>query len=347
MKRATTIVDKRTGTLFALVAVLVAVPAVSGQSADRKTAQQLNRLAHKAIAEGNYKAAVARGHELEKLRPDAATPAYNLACGYSLLDDTVSAVQWLRKAAEKGFMFTATAMRDGDLDGIRGDPGYTEAMAMIRKNNAARLEALKPKINNAPLVIHIPAGYDGANPVPLIVALHPYGGRAEPIAHTWKEIAADIGAIVVAPQAHTRQAQGFAWGIMEHAEYTILNAIDRAQKKYNIDGERIVLTGFSQGSTMSFYVGLKHPDRIAGVIPVSGFYDGILNPIPPRVSETFPRFFIMNGALDAEAQNNRHVASALQSAGAMVELRIYDGIGHAFPRNRDAELRDAIRFVLE
>ena len=54
----------------------------------------------------------------------------------------------------------------------------------------------------------------------------------------------------------------------------------------------------------------------------------------------------MNGAKDREAQNNREAAAALRDAGGVVEIRIYEGIGHAFPNHREGELRRALAFVL-
>ncbi len=329
-----------------LLAFLVQAQPVRAEPTQRQKETQLDRQQRLAMQRGDYEAAIEHGLAFAKLSPGNYLPAYNLACSYSLLFDRDNGVKWLRIAAERGFFLAASSLRDTDLDALRDHPGYAEAMAIIRANNDARLEVLKPRIDNAPLATHVPVGLDPQTPAPLIVALHPYGGQAKPMVRLWEKIADEVGAIVVAPEAHTPYAGGFTWGIMEHAEYTILSAIKRARKMYNIDATKIVLTGFSQGGSMSFYVGLRHPSLIAGVIPMSGHHELKITPVPKSAPDKFPRFYIMNGSLDGAVQNNRRAARDLEKAGALVKLRIYSGVGHALPKDRGRELRTALYFAL-
>ncbi len=338
------------GVIVLVVAVLLSVSAAQSVRAEPtagRQAERLDRLVRGALHRGDYEAAIETGLTLARLTPENPIPAYNLACAYSLLMDKDNGVKWLRAAGERGFFLTTSMLRDDDLDALREHPGYAEAMAIIQANNDAKLEAIKPRVDRAPLETHLPANYDPARSAPLIVALHPYGGRAKPMIRLWKKIADEMGAIIVAPQAHTPHAGGFTWGVMEQAEYAILGAIRRTRKKYNIDAGKIVLTGFSQGGSMSFYVGLRHPSLIAGVIPMSGHHERKLTPVPKIATAKFPRFFIMNGSQDGAVGNNRKAASDLKQAGATVELRIYEGVGHALPNDRESEFRTAIRYVLE
>ena len=55
---------------------------------------------------------------------------------------------------------------------------------------------------------------------------------------------------------------------------------------------------------------------------------------------------VLIGARDEEAENNREAARLLTRAGAPVLLEIDEGLGHAFPKERDRELRRALDFVL-
>jgi acetyl esterase/lipase len=59
-----------------------------------------------------------------------------------------------------------------------------------------------------------------------------------------------------------------------------------------------------------------------------------------------PRFFIMVGEQDDAAAGSRKSARALEDAGFDVTLKVYTGVGHSFPRNRDAALDAALHFVL-
>ncbi len=139
---------------------------------------------------------------------------------------------------------------------------------------------------------------------------------------------------------------GYHWGKVEEGEYLLLRAIRKAKEDYRIDDKRVVLTGFSQGGSLTFDVALRHPQVVTGAIPVAGSFDERIAPLPEGPREGLPRFCIINGALDKQADNNRLAAKKLEAAGAAVEIKIYHGIGHAFPPNRHAELRTALEFVL-
>jgi acetyl esterase/lipase len=92
-------------------------------------------------------------------------------------------------------------------------------------------------------------------------------------------------------------------------------------------------------------MGLQDPGSYAGILPIAGFYDERVAPVP--AGKRLPRFAILNGELDEEAANNRRAASALRKAGAAVKLEIYPRLGHAFPPGHETELRAALRFLLD
>lgn len=307
---------------------------------------RLRRALRSAFEKGDYEQAASLAEALAARDPSAPTAAYDAACAYARLGRPAQALGWLRTAAARGFHLTATALRDPDLDPIRTDPGFAEIVAAFERNSAAALERAKPAIDAAPLLTRVASRVDRSRPAPLLVALHSAGGRAEAIADVWTGVAGERGVVLVAPQSHVSRGRGFDWGVMDHAEYAILRAVDRARASHRIDPARIVLTGFSQGASMAFFVALRHPGLFTGVIPVAGHHEERLNPLPSRRPDVLPRFFIMCGARDEAAANNRQAAAALGAAGASVELRIYPGVGHGFPANREEELRDALRFAL-
>lgn len=50
----------------------------------------------------------------------------------------------------------------------------------------------------------------------------------------------------------------------------LLKFIDELVEKHDLDAERIYLCGFSQGAIMSFAVALTEPEKLAGVVAMSG-----------------------------------------------------------------------------
>src|SRR5687768_18243942 len=88
--------------------------------------------------------AVAHAPAAEGATPaERARDAYNRACVEALAGRKDAAVASLARAADMGFPFTATMLRDTDLDSIRDHPGYPAVVERIRANNARALEAFK------------------------------------------------------------------------------------------------------------------------------------------------------------------------------------------------------------
>lgn len=57
---------------------------------------------------------------------------------------------------------------------------------------------------------------------------------------------------------------------VERGYEEILNCIDEIQGKYGLKNENISLMGFSQGAIMSYYTLSKSPEKIGGIIALSG-----------------------------------------------------------------------------
>ena len=98
----------------------------------------------------------------------------------------------------------------------------------------------------------LPDGYDPVKPAPLIIALHGRGGNGKNMAAAWDEIANDVGAILVAPDALRPLGMGYDWRFVDESEWLVLLTLDRVLERYAIDEQRIVLTGLSQGAHIAF-----------------------------------------------------------------------------------------------
>lgn len=324
---------------------VAADPELPAPAAIRELARDLARAAEKQ----DWSAAVAAARELSAARPGSAPDAYNLACMLARAGRGEEAVSTLARSAELGFAFTSTLLRDTDLDPIRHQPGFAAALERVRRNNAVELEAAKPRLASAPLLTFAPKpGKSDSLPVaplPLIVALHGYGGTPEPLAGIYRPAATRLGALLVVPRGQEAVGRGFGWGVVEQAEYLVLQAIERTAAERPVGP--VVLTGFSQGAGVALTLAARHPGRITGVVAVAGFFEERLTPLPERVPPGFPRFCFLNGERDEEAANNRRAAQLLARSGAATRVRIYPGLGHEFPpaEERDRELDLALRFA--
>ncbi|MGV3590198.1 MAG: alpha/beta hydrolase family esterase [Gammaproteobacteria bacterium] len=116
-------------------------------------------------------------------------------------------------------------------------------------------------------LLHVPASYDAARPMPLVISLH--GAflypRFQMRLTEWNDVADREGFIVVYPKA-----AGFPplWHMKPGEELVtevqfFRDLIDHLSVAYNIDQERIYVNGFSNGAAMTFMLSCELADRIA------------------------------------------------------------------------------------
>src|SRR5262249_14467876 len=64
----------------------------------------------------------------------------------------------------------------------------------------------------------------------------------------------------------------------------VLRAIDDVERAYNIDRDRVSLTGLSMGGGGTWHLGLRYPDRFAAIVPVCAVGDASLLPFAQRAT---------------------------------------------------------------
>ena len=329
---------------IALVTALPLFAQVPPEDA-QETLQDFNQ-AYKAK---EWDRAIEIGLTLNSLVPRNSTHQYNLACVYSLSGDADTSMKWLGKAAENGFAQVALFEADPDLAAVRDHPEYESALDLVKENHERELTRLRKKFGQRRPLVYPPPDHDAERPAPLIIALHGYGGLAKNVAAQWRTVAAQAGAILVAPDAvrRVRGANGFDWRNVDEADFLLDLTLEFVRERYKIDAERIVLTGFSQGAYIAYAVGARHPQKFIGVIPMAGGYISSLDAPPQAAGERRPRFYFMVGEKDRAVVPCREAAKAFAAAGYDVKLRVYPDVGHRFPKDRDRELREALAYVLD
>ncbi len=139
-------------------------------------------------------------------------------------------------------------------------------------------------------VVHVPPGFDGKSRVPVVIMLHGAGGSgAGAITETGWDAKSDREGFIAAfpdgtpphpmlparfylnPRLWNDGSGRGAIGVENVDDLGFISAmIDFLQARYAADPARIYCTGFSNGASMTFSVGLNLSNRIAAIAPVSG-----------------------------------------------------------------------------
>jgi phospholipase/carboxylesterase len=164
--------------------------------------------------------------------------------------------------------------------------------------------------------------------MPLIVILHGAGGDANPALRYLYPYTDDLGSLLLAVKSH-----GGTWDAIRGGFGTDVAALDTALAevfdRFQVDGERVAIAGFSDGATYALSLGIINGDLFTEIIAFSpGF---IIS--SARKPLGAPRIFISHGAEDPVlpiSQTSRQLIPLLRKAGYEVDYREFNG-GHTIP----------------
>jgi polyhydroxybutyrate depolymerase len=139
-------------------------------------------------------------------------------------------------------------------------------------------------------LVHVPTGYDGIKPLPIVFVLH--GATQSPESAermSGMSTKADIeNFIAVYPSGvghvPTWNAGACCAYAMEHHidDIGFLRAlVDKLESDYTVDPKRIYFTGISNGAMLSYRAACEMADKVAAIAPVEGAQDLECRPSTP------------------------------------------------------------------
>jgi len=117
------------------------------------------------------------------------------------------------------------------------------------------------------LVVPPTTGDAPRGPRPLLVALHGAGGSGAQEVATWSGVAAELGALLLAP---TEVADHLGYASTRREAHSVLEAIRWVRRRYDVDENRVWITGFSRGGHLCWDLALRHPGLFAAAAPMAG-----------------------------------------------------------------------------
>src|ERR1051326_2608299 len=182
-------------------------------------------------------------------------------------------------------------------------------------------------------LLYLPEGYNpkSSRRWPLILFLHGIGERG---ADPWKvkvhgppkvaEQMTGFPFIVVSPQCPNGQ-----WWSSENL--TVL--LDEISSKYQVDTNRVYLTGLSMGGFGAWSLALEFPERFAAVAPLCGggnpSFVHSYSANRKAALQSLP-FWAFHGDKDTSValEESERMVNALKKFGCQVKFTVYPGVGH-------------------
>jgi predicted esterase len=363
--------------LLASITLLVAVAPARAQDDESPTRDAVSIQDRAGFVEAVQQ--IAAGKEREGLAGLAAVLAkfpddadryllhYNAACGHARLGETEPAFRELEEAIGRGYAIAAPQLvnlaADPDLAPLRADPRFAPLLERATKRaeeTAAGFEKLiAPFVWLPPRPSHAAgAPLPPPTPMPLIVALHPFGADREAWARAnVLPFCEKHGFALLAPGGKQMIAPGRAAWAASAADFVasfrneqrrVFFALEELRKKAPIDPKRIYVVGAGQGASLGFALALRNPQWARGAVLVGGGYaPSTLHDWVERSAGYGRRLALVHGEDDPlfPIAPLRSFVESLRKTGLAVELFEVKGGHELAPEAMAATLEARIAWI--
>ena len=183
-----------------------------------------------------------------------------------------------RGERDLGWLEAHTKRAEALVEGLRqGDDAYASQKGIAYRAYRSPLDG-----RLVPYVVFVPRAIEKKQPLPVVFVAH---GKNRLPEHALRTLVGEPpddtmtlsyaahhlprmpeqGALLVAPWGY-----GDA-GVQPVAEHDLSSVLDELRASYPVDADRVSLTGYSMGGTLSFVAPLHHPDRFAAAAPLCGY----------------------------------------------------------------------------
>ncbi len=203
------------------------------------------------------------------------------------------------------------------------------------------------KDTEAEYLLYKPDNYDLTKEYPLFIALHGWGENIEMFSQYWKSKNIAKNYFLLLPQSsQIIGSKNFCWNDQTLAIKEIKNIFARIKEEYNINSDKVIMGGFSQGAALSIDM------ILAQSIPLKGFVS-LCPPMPREFGEKSIlnglqagcQGVIITGDQDPQYADQQKMISQFKELNFPVDLIVKKGLGHWFPDNLAEYLDKSLNFI--
>ncbi len=185
--------------------------------------------------------------------------------------------------------------------------------------------------------LYVPESYDASEAWPLVVALHGGSGHGTDFIWSWLREARCHRFLLLSPTS-----RGSTWSMQapELDGDALDQMVDWIGSKWKVDRKKILLTGLSDGATMTLLVGLGADSPFTHLAPVSG----VLHPLNLAIGNIDRArdkpIYLVHGALDwlFPVSLAQEASRILEEAGACLVYREIEDLSHTYPREENVRI---------
>jgi phospholipase/carboxylesterase len=226
---------------------------------------------------------------------------------------------------------------------LREDADLATRLAQPANDNTGILHDHNEPGSRGGFSLYVPEYYTPDRTWPLVMALHGGSGTGRGFLWSWLRDARSHGAILVAPTAtgNTSNSKG-TWALMGEDTDTpnLLRILEQVRSRWNVDAQKMLLTGMSDGGTFCYVSGLESASPFTHLAPVSATFHPLMAEMADADRLRGLPIYLVHGRLDwmFPVQVARQTHQLLSAAGANVTYREIDDLSHTYPREMNAPM---------
>jgi predicted esterase len=262
-------------------------------------------------------------------------------CLFSRDGCLTEALSVFRQGLDNGLWWAESQFLDSDLDPLRDLPEYKELVA----ESVQRWEQGRRQVKREHLLLLPDARF--SSPYPLIIALHGHNGDKHSNLEHWGVARQQGWAVLSAQSTQPLYPWSYCWDDPVPGLQDIQFYIERTLETNEIDREKVLIGGFSQGSGMAIYAALS------GVIPVRGFvasatwWQDVASLAVLAAGAKNQRGYFVTGEKDHTLTRAREIQDVLKQNHIPFAEELHPGLGHEFPPGFDQSFTRALEFLFK
>jgi len=234
----------------------------------------------------------------------------------------------LRLALPPVSAWFAEPFRHGELAALEKRDGGDEKVGLFRSGEADARGGFD---------LYVPESYHGSEAWPLVVALHGGSGNGADFLWTWLREARSRRFLLLSPTS-----RGSTWSFSDPDVDggPLREMVAWVSSEWNVDADHVLLTGLSDGGTMTGLVGLGADGPFTHLAPACGALHAVPQALGDLGRAQGKPIYLVHGALDwmFPVEAAREAAAAFEDVGAALVYREIEDLSHTYPREENARI---------